>query len=307
MPMRRWRLAKTNSFDLAILDFNMPGRDGLVLAAELLALKPGMPLAVISANHQVEVVTRAREVGATFLQKPLTEKALRRIPCRCDQATGGRRSMTTVLTELELDALTEMVNIGVNRAAASLREMVGEQVLLSVPKVTLVSRDRAIATLGENEVSHLVGIHQVFEGEITGRALLIFPDTKSLELVRAVTGGELPLEEIIELEHEALAEIGNIILNGCLATMANMLQRNLKMSLPEILRGEPTIFFNLEPPPEAGEVVMFLYINFAIRERDIRGYIAMLMDMPSLAALQVLLDEFIERTAGGMAPSNDRS
>ncbi len=69
-------LAKTDSFDLAILDFNMPGRDGLVLAAELLALKPGMPLAVISANHQVEVVTRAREVGATFLQKPLTEKAL---------------------------------------------------------------------------------------------------------------------------------------------------------------------------------------------------------------------------------------
>lgn len=69
-------LARKESFDLAILDFNMPGRDGLDLAAELLALKPAMPLAVISANHQVEVVTRAREVGATFLQKPLTEKAM---------------------------------------------------------------------------------------------------------------------------------------------------------------------------------------------------------------------------------------
>jgi chemotaxis protein CheC len=67
------------------------------------------------------------------------------------------------------------------------------------------------------------------------------------------------------------------------------------MSLPEILRGEPAMFFSLEPPPEAGEVVMFLYINFAIRQRDIRGYIAMLMDMPSLAALQILLDDFIER------------
>ena len=65
-----------DAFDLAILDFNMPGRDGLQLAAELLALKPGLPLAVISANHQVEVVTRAREVGAVFLQKPLTEKAM---------------------------------------------------------------------------------------------------------------------------------------------------------------------------------------------------------------------------------------
>jgi chemotaxis protein CheC len=205
--------------------------------------------------------------------------------------------VSTVLNELQLDALTEMVNIGVNRAAASLREMVGEQVHLSVPHVTLVTRDRAIATLAAVEVNNLVGIHQVFEGDITGRALLIFPDTKSLELVRAVTGGELPLEEIIELEHEALAEIGNIILNGCLATIANMLQRNLKMSLPEIVRGAPEVFFSFQPPPEAGDVVMFLYINFAIRQRDIQGYIAMLMDMPSLAALQVLLDEFIERAA----------
>jgi len=203
----------------------------------------------------------------------------------------------TYLTELQLDALTEMVNIGVNRAATGLREMVGEQVHLSVPNVTLVSRDAAIATLAATEASSLVGVHQVFEGDITGRALLIFPDTRSLELVRAVAGPELSLEEIIELEHEALAEIGNIILNGCMATLANMLQRNLKMSLPEILRGAPEVFFNLRPPPDAGEVVMFLYINFAIRRRDIRGYIAMLMDMPSIAALQVLLDEFIERAA----------
>jgi DNA-binding NtrC family response regulator len=69
-------LAQSDSFDLAIIDFNMPGRDGLQLAAEMLDRKPGMPLAVISANHQIEVVTRAREVGATFLAKPLTEQAL---------------------------------------------------------------------------------------------------------------------------------------------------------------------------------------------------------------------------------------
>jgi len=194
-----------------------------------------------------------------------------------------------ILDELEIDALTEMVNIGVNRSAASLREMVGEQVHLSVPRVSLVSREKAIATLGEGNPDTLVGVHQVFEGDIVGRALLIFPDTKSLELVRAVAGSELSLEEIIELEHEALAEIGNVILNGCLATMANMLQRSLKMSLPEILRGEASRFFNLAPPPEAGEVVMLLYIDFALRSRDIRGYIAMLMDMPSLAAMKVML------------------
>ena len=69
-------LVKSDAFDMAILDFNMPGRDGLELAAELLAVKPDVPLAVISANHQVEVVTRARQVGAAFLPKPLTQKAL---------------------------------------------------------------------------------------------------------------------------------------------------------------------------------------------------------------------------------------
>lgn len=69
-------LAKEAAVDLALLDFNMPGRDGLALAAELRELKPAMPLAVISANHQEEIVGRAREVGAAFLPKPLTERAL---------------------------------------------------------------------------------------------------------------------------------------------------------------------------------------------------------------------------------------
>ena len=211
----------------------------------------------------------------------------------------------TDLTELELDALTELVNLGVSRAAASLRDMVQEQVLLSVPSVNLVSRENAISMLAGGDRSRLVAVHQVFEGDLTGRALLIFPETRSLELVRAVTGGDLPLEDIIELEQEALAETGNIILNGCLATIANMLERSLKMSLPEILRGEGEDFFNLDPPPDAGDVVMFLYINFLIKQRDIQGYIALLMDMPSLSNLKDLLATFIERTAGGLEPIQD--
>lgn len=62
--------------DFVLLDFNMPGKDGLVLAGELREKNPGINIAVISANHQVEVVSRAQAVGAAFLPKPLTEKAL---------------------------------------------------------------------------------------------------------------------------------------------------------------------------------------------------------------------------------------
>lgn len=70
-------LAAQTPVDIALLDFNMPGRDGLVLAAELRALYPDMPCAVITANVQQEIVRRAQEVGAHFLSKPITEAALK--------------------------------------------------------------------------------------------------------------------------------------------------------------------------------------------------------------------------------------
>ena len=69
-------LAKQTPFDVALLDFNMPGRDGLELAAELLALRPSTPLAVVSANHQEEIVGRARAIGAVFIINTQNEQAL---------------------------------------------------------------------------------------------------------------------------------------------------------------------------------------------------------------------------------------
>jgi CheY-like chemotaxis protein len=69
-------IVKRTAVDITLLDFNMPGRDGLSLASDLRELHPDMPVALISANHQDEVVSRARSIGVAFLAKPLTEKAL---------------------------------------------------------------------------------------------------------------------------------------------------------------------------------------------------------------------------------------
>jgi chemotaxis protein CheC len=208
---------------------------------------------------------------------------------------------TPVLSELQLDALTELVNLGVSNAALSLREMVKEEVALSVPQVSLVTRSDAIARLGEREEKRLVGVHQDFEGDLKGRALLIFPEARSLELVRAVVGGELSLDELVELEQEALAETGNILLNACLGTMANNLDRSLRISLPEVVHGDGAEFFDLASCNHDGDSVLFIYINFAVRQRNIQGYIAMLLDFPSLEALKDLLNAFIERTGGTSA------
>jgi CheY-like chemotaxis protein len=63
--------------DVALLDYNMPGKNGLELAAELRARHPLMPIAVITANVQDEIISRARTVNASFIAKPITEDALR--------------------------------------------------------------------------------------------------------------------------------------------------------------------------------------------------------------------------------------
>lgn len=62
--------------DVALIDFNMTEKDGLELAAELRALRPEMPLAIITANIQDEIVARAREIGAAFVAKPVTADSL---------------------------------------------------------------------------------------------------------------------------------------------------------------------------------------------------------------------------------------
>lgn len=100
----------------------------------------------------------------------------------------------------------------------------------------------------------------------------------------------------MELEQEALAETGNVLLNGCLGTIANHLERSLRVSLPEVAYGEGSEFFSLAAASQ--DSVLFIYINFAVRQRDISGYIAMLLDLPSLAILKELLADFIERHTG---------
>jgi chemotaxis protein CheC len=80
--------------------------------------------------------------------------------------------------------------------------------------------------------------------------------------------------------------------------MANMLKRSLTMTLPEVIRGSGATLFAVEESNPADGLVLFLYIDFSVRKHDIRGYIAMILDLPSLTVLKELLGEFIERVVG---------
>jgi CheY-like chemotaxis protein len=69
-------LLAVKAVDIALIDFNMPDRDGLSLAAEMRASSPEMPIAILSANAQDAILARARELDAAFVEKPLSEDTL---------------------------------------------------------------------------------------------------------------------------------------------------------------------------------------------------------------------------------------
>lgn len=195
------------------------------------------------------------------------------------------------LDEIELDALTELVNIGVSRAASSLATMCGEEVTLTVPSVSAVTPEAAAQMIGGGPRDRLVGVEQNYSGDIAGRALLVFPEVNSLELVRAVAGAAVKPEEIPLMAPEALLETGNVVLQACLGSLANMLQRHLDISTPSLIEGVATELLQRV----SSEGVVFIYVNFVLRGRRVRGYIALLMDLIAFTALKRLVGDFVRR------------
>jgi chemotaxis protein CheC len=213
----------------------------------------------------------------------------------CNACAKGAAPMTTErltpLTDLESDALAELANVAMARASVSLRTMIQQEVLLSVPNVEILAPKEAIARVAKPGNPNLVAVRQDFSGVFSGRALLIFPEASSLELVRVVVGRQLALEDIVDLEDEALAETGNIILNSWVATIANLLKKNLKMSLPVVIRRDQSHIFESVSPRES--FILFLHIKFDISQQQIRGYVALMMDVPSVAELRSLIADYV--------------
>jgi chemotaxis protein CheC len=191
----------------------------------------------------------------------------------------------------EHDVVTELMNLGVGRAAASFSRLVDDEVVLSVPEVRLADAAAAEEAFAASVPEVLAGVMQSFEGLITGSAALLFPGERSLELVRAVIGEDLPAEEISELEQETLAEIGNIILNSCLATIANALRTELHSSLPEpYYAGRDGLVRLLG---QGDSVILLVQIDFCLMSRNLQGYLAFIIDLRSAEAFRTAINAYL--------------
>jgi len=62
------------------------------------------------------------------------------------------------------------------------------------------------------------------------------------------------------------------------------------MSLPTVARGDSRQMFKSDYDQN---LVLFLHITFEISTKEIRGYVALLMDIPSVDELRLLIADFV--------------
>lgn len=130
------------------------------------------------------------------------------------------------------DALTEMINIGIGRAAHVINQMISERVTLSVPEVRIEKLDQLWEELGfQNEKVSTVMME--FSGTFSGHSAIVLSSKSATNLVAALVGGEaVETEELDMLKVSTLSEVGNIIANNIIGSIANSLQKRLEYNIP---------------------------------------------------------------------------
>jgi len=194
------------------------------------------------------------------------------------------------LTELELDLLTEMFNLGVGKAAASLSTMVKQEIALSVPNIEFLSIAELAQKLGANNT--VCSVSQTMSGPFAAQSMLLFPENNSLEIVRQLLGNDLPEETIVELQQEAFSEIGNIVLNACIGSFAEGLNAEFKMDLPKYELSKPVDLLNVST--NKNDTALFIRIDLTLSTSEITGYIAFLMGTLSLEQLKDVLSKILK-------------
>lgn len=182
-----------------------------------------------------------------------------------------------------IDALTELMNIGVGRAAAMLSDLIGMRIDLSVPSIRLCSAN-TLAPISQPPLNseQVTVIVQSFAGAISGRAALVFTRRNGLALAKLLTGQEAGEELDAELS-SVLLEVGNIVLNGILGSLSNMARANLTYSVPEIASMDQ-LHLDVQTPVDRSKMLAG-DVNFWVEARMIDGSVAILFELDSIATL----------------------
>jgi chemotaxis protein CheC len=130
-------------------------------------------------------------------------------------------------SELELDALRELANIGSGTAATALSQMLVRTIDVSVPKAAALPLAEAVETVGEPELV-VTGVVLPIFGDLEALAVLLFESDDADRVCRL-----LGVEPGSEYGESALAEIGNILCSSYLGAVVSMTGLRLEPGPPQ--------------------------------------------------------------------------
>jgi len=139
------------------------------------------------------------------------------------------------LKALQLDALREVENIGAGHAATALSQMTNRRIMISVPKISVTRLEDVGGLLGNpDEVVAGILLHML--GDLTGRTLLVFPETAARRLCDLLLGRPIgKTTEFGMLEQSSLKEAGNILCGAYMNALSSFMGMMLLPSVPSLV------------------------------------------------------------------------
>jgi chemotaxis protein CheC len=191
-----------------------------------------------------------------------------------------------LLSASELDALSELINIGFGRAASALSTLVGRRILLEAPQVNIYPVDelmKILENLGEKEITN---VHQIFSGKLTGDAMLLMDSDSASILIDLMAGGSGNVHPMTAVDRESLVETGNILLNAFIGTFGNLLRVHITFTVPRLkIETVPNMISSIATETHEIEYALVVKINFRLAQGNVSGYMVIIMGIHSLEVL----------------------
>ncbi|NET32000.1 MAG: chemotaxis protein CheC [Cyanothece sp. SIO1E1] len=194
------------------------------------------------------------------------------------------------LTADQLDALRELVNVGVGQAAGMLNEMIEFHIRLQVPVLKLLTLLELQQELGGRlGLDQLAAVQLDFGGSFAGTAQLVFPTDSAATLVAVLTGEEPGSPDLDSLKIGTLTEVGNIVINGVMGSISNMLMQPLHYEVPAYTEENIEHLFPLEKA-DAKTTVLLAQARFDVEELQVQGDIILFFGGGSFNALLAAIE-----------------
>ncbi|MEG3860866.1 chemotaxis protein CheC [Microcoleus sp. herbarium12] len=189
------------------------------------------------------------------------------------------------LTADEIDALKELINIGVGSAAGMLNEMIQFPIQLEIPDIELLSAVELRSELEKRfSIDPLATVQLEFSGSFSGNAQLLFPTESAVNLVSVLTGEKKGSPDLDALKISTLSEVGNMVINGVMGSISNILQRPLDYAVPYYLEQQIEELLLREESLDCATVLL-APTHFSIEQLEIQGDILLFFDVNSFKML----------------------